>query len=185
MQALLEEHPDFEVGYCGSTTELEKRRPKKSIDVFVVGMSSTSDTGARVCRHLVADGARVLVVISPALHGDAALSVGAHGFVQGGVSDPQILFDGLREVAECSLDPASAAPTRVVLSDREREVLAEVARGSTDRQIADELGISVRTVQSHLDHIREKTGMRRRVEFTRLAYELGLAHRDPTKHWGL
>src|ERR1019366_889108 len=48
------------------------------------------------------------------------------------------------------------------LSPRERELVTLVARGHTDAQIASQLYISVRTVSSHLDRIRDKTGCRRR-----------------------
>ena len=47
-------------------------------------------------------------------------------------------------------------------------------RGRTDAQIAAELFISVRTVRSHLDRIRDKTGARRRADLTRLALAAGL-----------
>jgi DNA-binding NarL/FixJ family response regulator len=49
-----------------------------------------------------------------------------------------------------------------------------VADGRTDRDIADELVISVSTVRSHLDRVREKTGLRRRSELTRMAIEEGI-----------
>ena len=55
------------------------------------------------------------------------------------------------------------------LSVRERELVRLVAQGRTDAQIAAELYISVRTVRSHLDRIRDKTGARRRADLTRLA----------------
>jgi DNA-binding CsgD family transcriptional regulator len=61
------------------------------------------------------------------------------------------------------------------LSQREREVLTLVAQGKTDDQVAAELYISVKTVHSHLDRIRDKTGVRRRAELTRVAVRLGLA----------
>jgi DNA-binding CsgD family transcriptional regulator len=61
------------------------------------------------------------------------------------------------------------------LSAREREVLTLVAQGKTDDQVAAELYISVKTVHSHLDRIRDKTGVRRRAELTRVAVRLGLA----------
>jgi pSer/pThr/pTyr-binding forkhead associated (FHA) protein len=58
------------------------------------------------------------------------------------------------------------------LSDRERQILGLVAIGRTDKAIAEELGISISTVRSHLDRTREKTGLRRRSELTRLAIDL-------------
>jgi|HubBroStandDraft_3_1064219.scaffolds.fasta_scaffold02390_1 predicted ATPase/class 3 adenylate cyclase/DNA-binding CsgD family transcriptional regulator len=68
-------------------------------------------------------------------------------------------------------DPGSAVGQ---LSTRERELITLVAQGRTDAQIAAQLFISVRTVGSHLDRIRDKTGCRRRVELTRLALSSGL-----------
>ena len=65
--------------------------------------------------------------------------------------------------------PQSAAPGPGQLSARERELVILVARGRTNAQIAAELHISVRTVGSHLDRIRDKTGCRRRADLTRLA----------------
>ena len=60
------------------------------------------------------------------------------------------------------------------LSARERELVTLVAQGRTDAQIAAELYISIRTVRSHLDRIRDKTGCRRRADLTRLALSTGL-----------
>ena len=70
--------------------------------------------------------------------------------------------------------PAPAAPETVKLSARERELVTLVARGRTDAQIAAQLYISIRTVRSHLDRIRDKTGCRRRADLTRLALTAGL-----------
>ena len=60
------------------------------------------------------------------------------------------------------------------LSAREQELVRLVARGSSDAQIAAQLYISVHTVGSHLDRIRDKTGCRRRADLTRLALSTGL-----------
>jgi DNA-binding CsgD family transcriptional regulator len=65
------------------------------------------------------------------------------------------------------------------LSPREREVLTLVAAGRTDEQVASELFISVKTVHSHLDKMRDKAGVRRRAELTRLAVRLGLSSPQP------
>ncbi|MGO9783966.1 MAG: LuxR C-terminal-related transcriptional regulator [Streptosporangiaceae bacterium] len=70
--------------------------------------------------------------------------------------------------------PAGTVPGLGKLSPRERELVTLVARGHTDAQIAEQLFISVRTVSSHLDRIRDKTGCRRRADLTRLALSAGL-----------
>jgi DNA-binding CsgD family transcriptional regulator len=69
---------------------------------------------------------------------------------------------------------AAAAQASGKLSSRERELVALVAQGRTNAQIAAQLHISVRTVGSHLDRIRDKTGGRRRADLTRLALTEGL-----------
>ena len=68
----------------------------------------------------------------------------------------------------------AAVPRSEQLSAREREMVTLVAQGLTDAQIAVQLYISVRTVRSHLDRIRDKTGCRRRTDLTRLALTAGL-----------
>jgi DNA-binding NarL/FixJ family response regulator len=67
-----------------------------------------------------------------------------------------------------------AAPGSGQLSAREQELVTLVAQGRTNAQIAAQLYISVRTVGSHLDRIRDKTGCRRRADLTRLALTAGL-----------
>ena len=83
----------------------------------------------------------------------------------------------LGEVVELVAAGASVpAPSRGGLSPREQELLVLLAGGKTDEQIAQALFVSKRTVQSHLNRIRDKSGRRRRSELTLLAIELGLAH---------
>ena len=60
------------------------------------------------------------------------------------------------------------------LSARERELVTLVAGGQTDAQVAQQLFISISTVRSHLDRIRDKTSCRRRADLTRLALQEGL-----------
>jgi DNA-binding CsgD family transcriptional regulator len=87
----------------------------------------------------------------------------------------------LATAAEYALMLTTAGPSRPAapsgteaLSPRERELVTLVAQGHTDAQIAGQLFISVRTVSSHLDRIRDKTGCRRRADLTRLALSAGL-----------
>ena len=77
------------------------------------------------------------------------------------------------------LEPPTVAPGVEALSPRERELVTLVARGHTDAQIAGLLSISVRTVGSHLDRIRDKTGCRRRADLTRLALSAAWSTRLP------
>ncbi len=65
---------------------------------------------------------------------------------------------------------SSAGP----LSEREREIVALLAGGATDAQIAGRLFLSVNTVRSHLERIRDKTGARRRPELVRYAIQAGI-----------
>lgn len=59
------------------------------------------------------------------------------------------------------------------LSPREKEVLSKLARGLSDRDIAQELFISVRTVQTHLSHIYKKLGVHSRIEAALIAVQEG------------
>jgi DNA-binding CsgD family transcriptional regulator len=86
---------------------------------------------------------------------------------------------GFRDQAAAALERLGVAGGDAApdcnLSPRERELLGLVGRGLTDKEIAAALVISLATVRSHLDRIRDKTGRRRRPELTRLADELGLS----------
>ena len=65
------------------------------------------------------------------------------------------------------------------LTQREKEVLQRIAYGRSNREIADELEISVRTVESHRMSIREKTGGGNAASLSIIAQELNL---PPKKH---
>lgn len=65
------------------------------------------------------------------------------------------------------------------LSLREREVATLVAAGMTNREIAKRLFISERTAEGHLEHIRNKLGVRSRTEIATWAVQRGLAKTAP------
>ncbi len=141
-------------------------------DVAVVGLGGGL-SGAEIAA-IVAAGARVLCFARPARRREA-LDAGAAGFLSGTRGAEELVeLVGLIANGGTYLPEEPFPPN--LLSPRECEVLTCVAAGCTDREIGERLGISMRTAQSHLDRIREKTGRRRRAELTALAYDLGLAH---------
>ena len=77
------------------------------------------------------------------------------------------------------IDDAAAASSELeTLTDKEREVVVLIARGFKYREAAEELGISVKTLETHMKHIFDKLGVASRYEVTRLAFETGFIEPD-------
>ena len=76
-------------------------------------------------------------------------------------------------------DDAPPSGARPALTRRETEVAALAARGLTNRDIAGQLFLSVRTVEVHVDHILTKLGFHTRTQLAAWAYEAGLRPEDP------
>jgi len=119
----------------------------------------TKDAGAEEIRAAVEAVARGDAALDPAVqhHVVAALSAGAAGPAAGAApgDGPEELPDGL--------------------TPREAEVLALIAEGLTNTEIADRLVVSAATVKSHVNHIFAKAGVRDRAQAVVYAYEHGLA----------
>ncbi|WP_433224126.1 LuxR C-terminal-related transcriptional regulator [Dactylosporangium sp. CS-047395] len=88
---------------------------------------------------------------------------------------PRILKRLLDKFADTLPDPAAEAPQDLrVLTDREREVLVQLAKGLSNAEIARALSVSETTVKTHVGHVLTKLGLRDRVQAVVLAYETGL-----------
>ncbi|MEB3222030.1 MAG: response regulator transcription factor [Candidatus Sericytochromatia bacterium] len=71
-------------------------------------------------------------------------------------------------------EPLPEAPGRERLTPREREILGLVARGMTNQEIAEDLVISVRTVETHRAHVMDKLGFKNRAELVSYAIRRGI-----------
>ena len=80
----------------------------------------------------------------------------------------------LAEVAAAPAAQAAAPPYADGLTERKVDVLRFVARGLTKKEIGDKLFILVKTVNTHMQHILEKTGMANRAEATAYAIRNGI-----------
>lgn len=136
---------------------------------------------ADVVRFVDATGA---TVCSPTCWGELARGEGARDVEgrSGGGGAARLLCtavetaDGTAQGAVLLVPPRppSVAP-RIELSAREREVLGWMVRGRTGPQIARLLGIQPSTVRTHVDHVKEKLGVRKNTELVSKALKLGLA----------
>jgi two-component system, NarL family, nitrate/nitrite response regulator NarL len=92
--------------------------------------------------------------------------------------NPEIAFSILREFANRKRDSSDRrekeSGSEGGVTPREKEILQEVARGQTNREVALSLGLSEHTVKNHLKNILQKLHLDNRVQLTRYAYERGL-----------
>lgn len=117
-----------------------------------------------------------------------AMQAGAKGYILKDISARE-MTTAIRSVASGGYYFSSAIGATLVgnkasevnddpygLTMREREVLAGIAQGKPNKQIAQDLGISVRTVESHRLNLREKVGSRNAAQLYKIAEELGLVN---------
>ena len=185
LAGLLTAAPDTELaGMAATGIEAVEIARQIQPDVVMMDLHMPGLNGIEATRRIVADSPHIAVVVLTMFDDDdsifAALRAGARGYLLKG-ADPEQIRRAVHAAAEgeaifgaglAARVPAylaQAPPGSVALSARERELVALVAQGRTDAQIAAQLHISVRTVRSHLDRIRDKTGCRRRADLTRLA----------------
>lgn len=118
----------------------------------------------------------------------AALKAGARGFLLKDAG-PELLLQAVHAAAsgEALISPkttarllekfaSAAAPTKQpfeALTEREEEVLRTLARGSTNEEIAEQLGVTLSTVKTHVASLMGKLSVRNRVELALWAWETG------------
>ncbi len=196
LRALLNAEVDLDVvGEAATSDEALQQvsRLRPDIVLMDISMPGSAGNGIEATRRLreLAPNTRVLILT---MHEDKgllreAIRAGASGYILKRAAEAE-LKNALETVAqgELYIHPsmvraliAEAAPTLPVrkadmegLSPREMDVLRLIVQGYTNHQMAEELNISVRTVESHRANLMNKLNVRSRVELVRYARARGL-----------
>ena len=187
---ILEREPDIQVvGEAARGDEAVRQALEHNPDVLLMDMRMPGMNGIEATREVSAQAPSVKVLILSA-HEDEdyvreALAVGASGYllktapgrelvegIRAVASGSTILSPELtRKLAQARLEPARASDR---LSSREFAVLRLIAQGRANKEVALELGISLRTVEGHLHNIFEKLRVGSRTEAVVHAVNHGL-----------
>jgi DNA-binding NarL/FixJ family response regulator len=197
-RALLDAQPDIEVvGEAADGEEAVRLAVSDRPDVILMDIRMPGLDGLEATRRIVADDrcADVKVVILTTFDLDEyvfeAIRDGANGFLVKD-TEPEELIRAVRavvagdallsprvtrrliaEFADRAKEPATG-PGLDVLTDREREVVALVADGSSNEEIAERLVMSAATAKTHVSRAMIKLGARDRAQLVVFAYESGL-----------
>jgi DNA-binding NarL/FixJ family response regulator len=191
---VLEGEPGFDVvGEASNGTEAFELAEELHPDVVVLDISMPGESGLQIAARLgtVSSPPRVLIL---SMHDNAeyvleSVRAGAHGYLLKDTAATE-LRSAIRAICrgESYFSPpvasrlsaavrgehgTPAAPLEQ-LTGREREVLEGIARGRTNKEIAAELGISYRTVETHRESLMKKLQIRTVAELTRFALGAGI-----------
>jgi DNA-binding NarL/FixJ family response regulator len=199
LETLLSVHKDIEViGQASNGQEAVEVATQVCPDVVLMDVRMPILNGVRATRRLKKALPQCRVIVLTTFDDDEyvfdALRAGAVGYLLKDVPSAR-LVEAIRAAArgESILEPSVAAKviaefTRVSslvpaaqmeqlvepLSERELEILGLIARGASNREIADQLFIAEGTVKNHVTHILGKLGVRDRTQAALKARELGL-----------
>ena len=195
LRMVLDAQPDMEVvAEAGDGIEAVRRGLEDDVDLAVVDITMPRMTGLHAARELHRHRPKLRILMLSMHENERylyeALKAGASGYVLKTVADRD-LVEAVRAAmrGEKFLYPGAMTPLiedflrrarqdlpvrEDPLTPREQEVVKLVAEGSTNKQIAETLIISEKTVERHRANILEKLGMRDRVELTRYAIRRGL-----------
>ena len=193
IRSVLERQPGFTVvGEAADGLAAVKLAMSTTPDVVVLDVSMPGGSGLRAAAELrqqVPD-ARVLILsmYDNAEYAIEAVRAGASGYLlkdsaatdlrdaigavhRGETFFSPVVAEKLSAAKRGELDSASRAGQLVALSGRERDVLAGIARGLTNKEIGNELGISHRTVETHRESLMRKLRIHTVAGLTKFALE--------------
>jgi two-component system, NarL family, response regulator NreC len=205
LKMLVNHQPDMEVvGEAGTYADTIRIGNIAKPDVITLDLTMPDANGMdsieQVCRACFPSKVLVLTMHDDPAYLRVALSAGASGFVVKKAADTELL-GAIRAVhagrAVVDLELHGARPKSVLapsrpfrqkgagqphteLSGREQTVLEQLAHGLTNQTIADQLHISVKTVESYRARLLRKLGLRTRADIIRYAVETGLLRAGAT-----
>jgi two-component system response regulator NreC len=183
LRMLLERVPDFEViAEASDAGEALAAVSTGDVDVLLLDLNMPGrplDVLAEITESAAGVAVIVLTMEQDPAFASRALEAGAKGYVLKRAAGEE-LVDAIRAVAagrthlSPGVDTASGKPAEQTdpsseLTARETEVLRLIARGHTNVEVARELSLSVRTVETHRTRIQQKLGLSRRPELVRYA----------------
>jgi two-component system response regulator DevR len=195
LRTLLDRHPDFTVVDEASTArEAVEKALRLQPDVVVMDIRLQGGSGIEACRQITAEASQIKVIILTSYAEDEmlfdAISAGAAGYVLkqiGGddlvraiervgrgeaLLDPSLVQKVFARVREAARKEEAAAFAE--LTDQELRVLAQVAEGKTNREIAKALYLGEGTVRNYVSSILSKLGLTNRAEAAAYAVEHNL-----------
>jgi DNA-binding NarL/FixJ family response regulator len=188
----LEAESDMEVvAQAADAEEAMSIVEKQEVDVAVVDISLPGMSGLELIKHLQAlrPGIKVLVVSrhDETLYAERAIRAGARGYVMK-LEASDLIVGAVRRVMAGGIYVSAEINERMlqtmaggradlgrspleVLSDRELEVFELIGRGHPNREIAERLHLSVKTVESYRTRIKEKLGLKTAAEVMQHAFQ--------------
>lgn len=188
LRTLITSEKDLElIGEATGGLEAIEKVGQLSPDVLVLDISMPDKDGIEVIRTLKEEGETCAILILTVHEDDAllreAVRLGAAGYILKHAAESELIA-AIRSVfrGELYIHPKmirsllQPEPSAVVLEQstekltiREEEVLKLIIQGYTNKQVAEELGISIRTVEGHRANLTDKLGIRSRVDLLRYA----------------
>ena len=186
LREALSKADDIEVvGEAGTAAETLSMVQNVKPDVLLLDITLPDRSGFDVLGDLRSVDTAPLVVVltwhTEPSYAARAIAAGAHGFVNKAV-EPAALLESIRAVSrgeqivppgvEQLLASGDGHPASA-LTARELQVMEMLSRGMTNREIAEHLDISIKTVDTHRGHVLKKLGLRNNSELTRFAVKHG------------
>jgi len=190
MSAIISRQPDLQVcgeasGMSAAMREIRQSPP----DVLVIDISLQDGSGIELVKELKAQRQSIRVLVcsmhDEMLYAERALHAGAKGYINKAEA-PEKLVEAIRAVAEgktyvseemterllcrqIALGDERARSALESLSDRELEVFEQIGHGTTTKQIAENLHLSPKTIETYRENIKQKLGLSNATQLTQHA----------------